>query len=622
MSVCDLLFPRITAAISMPKLIALFILTLAAARFAGAQLTISTFAGNGTPAYAGDAGPASAAELFYPIDVSSDGGGNLYIADQDNNRIRMVNSNGVISTLAGTGNPGFSGDGGQATQAMLNSPICVFSDPFGRGVYISDVGNQVIRLISPSGTITTIAGIAGLEGYSGDGGPATSATFYNPVRVTVDPSADIIIADQSNHVIRKINHVTGIITTIAGTTQGFSGDGGPATAAQLNNPTSVVSDLQGNLYICDQFNFRIRKVDTSGTITTIAGTGTAGYSGDGGPATMAELNYPGGMTIDTSGNLFFSDDTNNVVREISGSTAVITTVAGNGTAGYSGDGGPATSAELNGNFGVTLDSLGNLYIADAKNNVVRLIGQASPIIPTFTANALTNAASFASGGSAGALATLFGTHLSVNLNGVVGATQSPLPDTLNGTTVTVDGVAAPILAVSNTQLGGQINFQIPWEVAGQQTIAIVVNNGMGTSASVSMPIAITAAQPGVFQIYDSNLAQQVGAVEHVDGSVVSSLSPAAPGETVVVYCTGLGPVSPALVTGLPAPGSPLSYTTYMPTVTIGAIGATVDFSGAAPYFSGLNQMNVTVPANAPSGLQPMVVSVNGVSATPVNLSIQ
>jgi len=250
-----------------------------------------------------------------------------------------------------------------------------------------------------------------------------------------------------------------------------------------------------------------------------------------------------------------------------------------------------------------------------------MVSHADPITPVFVSNALTNAASLAQGGSAGALATLFGSHLTVNLIGFIDATQSPLPITLNGTTVTVNGFAAPILTVdSSNQFGDQINFQIPWEVAGKSTISVVVNNGMASNAAVNVPI--TVAQPGVFLIFDSNLVQQVGAVEHVNGSVVSSLSPAAPGETVVVYCTGLGPVNPALVTGVPAPGSPLSYTTYTPTVTIGAVGATVEFSGAAPYFSGLNQMNVTVPATAPSGLQPMVVSVDGVSAPAVNISIQ
>lgn len=606
------------------KSIALLLVTLSAAPFAGAQLTISTFAGNGTAGNTGVPGQATAAELNLPVEVASDGAGNLYIADQKNNQIRVVNKSGVIAVFAGNGTAGFSGDGGQAVLASLNAPTDVYVDPFGGAVYISDTGNQRIRVVV-NGVISTVAG-SGAQGYSGDGGPATSAALYNPVRVITDVFQNIVIADQSNHRIRSVSYITGIITTIAGNgTQGFSGDGGPATSAELNNPTSIATGPNsGDLLICDQFNHRIRKVDFAGTITTIAGTGTAGFSGDGGPATAAELNYPGGMTTDSEGNLFFSDDTNYRVREIS-SSGVITTVAGNGTQGFSGDGGPAISAELNGQFGVALDSLGNLYIADSVNNRVRMVSQADPITPVFATDALTNAASLAQGGSPGALATLFGSHLTLNLLSFIDATQSPLPITLNGTTVTVNGFAAPILTVdSSDQFGDQINFQIPWEVAGQSTISVVVNNGMASNVAVSVPI--TVAQPGVFEIFDSNLSQQVGAVEHVNGSVVSSLSPAAPGETVVVYCTGLGPVSPALVTGVAAPGSPLSRTTYTPVVTIGPAGstvmATVEFSGAAPYFSGLNQMNVTLPANAPSGLQPMVVSVNGVSATPVNISIQ
>ena len=254
------------------------------------------------------------------MEVSGDQKGNLFIADQYNNRIRKIAPDGTISTVAGTGVARFSGDGGPAVDAQLNTPTGIFGDSSGN-LYIGDPGNQRIRKMNASGIITTLAG-NGAEGYGGDGGPANQATLYNASRVAVDPSGNVYIADQSNHRIRKVTP-GGIITTFAGNgvgtpaTGAFSGDGGPAVDASLNNPTAVAVDGTGVLYIADQFNQRIRKVALDGTITTIAGTGSAGFGGDGGPATAAKLNYPGGMTLDAAGNLYFNDDLNYRTRMIS-----------------------------------------------------------------------------------------------------------------------------------------------------------------------------------------------------------------------------------------------------------------------------------------------------------------
>ena len=345
---------------------------------------IQTVAGSGLQSPSGDGGPATQAGLNVPVDVYVDPSGNLFITDQFNNRIRKVAPNGTISTVAGTGVAGFSGDGGPAVNAEINTPTGIRGDSSGN-LYIADVGNQRIRKVDTSGIITTFAG-NGNKGYGGDGGPAVNASFYNAVRVAIDPSGNVLVADQSDHRVRRITPA-GIITTFAGngvgtpSTGAFSGDGGPAVDASLNNPTAIAVDGKGVVYISDQFNQRIRKVDLNGTITTIAGNGNAGYAGDGGPASAATLNYPGGITVDSSGNLYFSDDLNYRTRMISASGAM-STVAGNGTQGFSGDSGSATAAELNGEFGVALDLQGDLYIADSMNNRIREVyGAVPPPLP-------------------------------------------------------------------------------------------------------------------------------------------------------------------------------------------------------------------------------------------------
>jgi trimeric autotransporter adhesin len=333
--------------------------------------SINTVAGNGIAGYSGDNGPAGSAELNSPSGVAIDKAGNLYIADAANNVIRKVApSTGIISTIAGNGTAGYIGNGGPATSAELHSPVGVALDGAG-DVYVADQGNSVIREVSASGTITTVVGNNAV-GYSGDGGSATNATLYAPAGVAVDSSGNIYIADTGNNRVRMVN-ATGIITTIVGNgTAGYSGDSGPATSATLNKPSALAEGSGGNLYVADTGNNVIREVNATGTITTVAGNGTAGYSGDGGPAVSATLNSPYGLAIDGSGNLYIADSNNNVVRLVT-AAGIMTTVVGNGTPGFGGDGGPATSAILNGPHGVALDGPGNFYISDEGNNRVRQV---------------------------------------------------------------------------------------------------------------------------------------------------------------------------------------------------------------------------------------------------------
>jgi sugar lactone lactonase YvrE len=331
---------------------------------------ISTVSGTGTAGFSGDGGPATSAQLNEPHAVAVDSSGNRYIADTLNNRARKVDGSGAITTVAGTGTEGFSGDGGPATSAELGYPNGVAVDDAGN-LYIADLSNNRVRKVDGSGTITTVAG-TGAQDFSGDGGPATSAEIAGPNGVAVDDAGNVYIADTSNHRVRKVD-ASGTISTVAGTgSADFSGDGGPATSAKINSPSALALDDTGNLYIADQGNNRVRKVDSSGTITTVVGNGGGGFSGDGGPATSAELANPLGVEVDGSGNLYIGDFYNHRVRKVN-SSGTITTVAGTGTAGFSGDGGPATSAEQNYPRGVAVDGSGNLFVADTGNQRVRKV---------------------------------------------------------------------------------------------------------------------------------------------------------------------------------------------------------------------------------------------------------
>ncbi len=331
---------------------------------------ITTFAGNGTQGFSGDGGQATNAEFYTPEAAIFDAAGNCYIGDANNERIRKITTAGIISTFAGTGTMGYSGDGGQATNAEIWNPMGLAFDAVGN-LYFCDEGNHHIRVINTSGIISTIAG-NGTGGYSGDGGQATNAALFHPGDITFGATGNLYIADNFNYRIRMVTTAS-IISTIAGTgTAGYSGDGGQATAAKLNYPVAVAFDTAGNLYITDFSNSRIRMVNTAGIISTIAGNGTAGYSGDGGQATAAELNYPVGIVFDSVGNLYIADQANRRVRKVN-TAGIITTIAGNGTAGFSGDNGCATNAELQSPHSLVFDAAGNLYIVDGGNNNIRKV---------------------------------------------------------------------------------------------------------------------------------------------------------------------------------------------------------------------------------------------------------
>jgi DNA-binding beta-propeller fold protein YncE len=343
----------------------------------GAGGVIRTIAGSNQRGYSGDGGSAVSAAFDQPRATAVGPDGTVYIADTFNHRVRRVGPGGDVATLAGTGQAAFSGDGGPAGTATLHWPHGVAVDPAGASLYIADSANHRVRKVDlGSGVITTAAGGAS-SGFGGDGGQATAALLQAPKAVYAAPSGDLYIADSGNERVRRVDR-SGIITTIAGTgVTGFSGDGGPATTAQFDGPRSVAGDPAGNLYVADDNNHRIRRIDPSGVITTVAGTGTAGFSGDGGPALSAQLDHPRGVAVDGRGAVFIADSMSARIRMVDPAGA-IATVAGCGRQGYGGDGGPATVARLFEPRGVAVDGAGRLFVADTYNDRIRMVDEPRP----------------------------------------------------------------------------------------------------------------------------------------------------------------------------------------------------------------------------------------------------
>jgi trimeric autotransporter adhesin len=571
---------------------------------------ITTVAGNGPGGFSGDNGPATSAQLSGPYATAVDSAGNLYIADSSNNRIRKV-SRGVITTVAGAGPTGFgfggfSGDNGPAVNAQLNSPRGVAVDSVG-SLYIADSNNSRVRKVS-NGIITTFAG-GGTSGLTGDNGPAASAQLNDANGVAVDSNGDVYIADADR--IRKVSD--GIITTVAGNGMGgFSGDNGPAVDAGLGDPGGVAVDAAGNLYIADSLNQCIRKVTTNGIITTVAGNGTPGFSGDNGPATSAELFEPGGVAVDSAGDLFVTEIFGGPIRKIT--NGIITTIAGTGATvgGFSGDNGPAISAQLYQPNGIAVDSAGNLYVADTLNNRIRLLQPQLSINPGGTVNAASSAPNTPV--APGSIATVYGAFLITSLST---ASAVPLPINLAGLSLEFGAsLTAPLFAVSS----GQINFQVPWELAGQSQTTLSASINGQTSPTQTLALATYA--PGLFSL--NSQGSGPGAILDSSYNLVNSSNPATAGVTIIqIYCTGLGPVTNQPPSGSPPSGSQLSQTTATPTVTIGGAPATVLFSGLAPGSVGEYQVDALVPAASSKGAAvPVIIAIGGATSNTVTIAVQ
>jgi uncharacterized protein (TIGR03437 family) len=567
--------------------------------------SIDTLAGTGTPGFSGDGGAGTAAQIDTSYAVAVDSFGNLYVSDTLNHRVRKVGTDGTITTIAGTGQEGFSGDGGLATLSTLSFPRGLATDSAGN-LYISDSGNYRVRKLSSDGKLSTFAG-NGQDGYSGDGGQAASAQLRMPRGLAADALGNVYIADSWNYRLRRVDR-NGVISTIAGTGQnGVSGDGGPAVSANIGFIQSVaVDDGTGTVYISDALNAVVRTIDPNGNIRTFAGS-TPGFGGDGGDATKAQFNYPRGIAVDPAGSLYIADCFNNRIRRIANGT--IATVAGTGAPGFSGDSGVASQAQLNCPYGLATDPRGNVFIVDLANYRARkarfeLVSAA----PVTSSTSVVNAASFQQPVAPGSLITIFGSSFAARTSS---AAILPLPTALSGTTVSIGGVLAPLVYVSP----GQINAQLPAGISpGQNNLQ--VNFGGVVSQGVSCPVSATA--PGVFY-WQNNL----GIITNQDQTLNTTQNAALRGSSITIYGTGAGSVSPLPADGNPPDSRTLSKTPNTPTVSFGGVQQTASFSGLAPGFVGLWQINVTVPSNAPVGNAVQVlVSLSGATSAPVTMAIR
>jgi uncharacterized repeat protein (TIGR01451 family) len=460
-------------------------------RKVSASGVITTFAGGAV----GDGGLGVFAFLNQPSGVARDNAGNTYVADTSNHRVRKVAPDGTITTVVGTGQTGFSGDGGAATNAQLNSPRAVALDAFGN-LYIADASNYRVRKVDRDGNVTTVAGNGVCCGHTGDGGAATSAQIGLAYGLAVDASGNLYISDIDNNVVRKVG-VSGIITTVAGNgTYGYSGDGGSATSAAMRDPYSLALDAAGNLYIADRYNYRIRMVATSGIMTTVAGNGNCCFSGDGGPATSAELEAPAGVAVDATGNLYIADTYNNRIRKVSTDGAIMT-VAGSGAYGYSGDGGPATAATFRYPYAISVDASGNIAVTDQMNNALRLLTPAGtqPVLSIQS----THAGNFTAGSIAAYTVTVTNGASAGAIAGTVTVTEVlPAGLTLAGMSGSGWSCAGITCTRGDTLLGG----------SSYPPITVTVNVDPATQSQVTNLVSVTGGGAPVTGSEDLTLVVQ------------------------------------------------------------------------------------------------------------------
>jgi len=568
------------------------------------QFTISTIAGNGLAGYSGDGGPALKASFNDPHGIAVDVAGNLYVADKSNSRVRKVTPSGLITTFAGTGVAGYGGDGGAAISAQLNRPERVFIDTDGN-LYIADILNYDVRKVSASGIITTVAG-SGQQGYCGNNGPAIAACMRGPEDVISDTNGNLFIADFD--VVWKVN-ASGIITTVAGNAvQGYSGDGGLATAASFNSIQGVAVNSNGELFIADQGNYRIRKV-SGGIVTTVVGTGVNGFAGDGGPASGAQIGLLGDIRFDASGNLLIPDSSNCRVRALL-SNGNLYTVAGNGNCAYSSGSGPATTAGFT-PTSVATGSSGSVYFSDTPNERVGLltpVSQFPAITGVVTASAFGGFTSI----SPGSWIEIYGSNLASDTRSWAGTDFNGInaPTSLDGTTVTIGGKAAFIDYISPGQVNALVASNTP---TGPQQLT--VTTAAGTSAAFNITVNLTEPgllSPASFTINGTSYA----AAFFSDGTSVLPVGaipgvtsrPAKPGDTIILYGVGFGPVSPSISAGQLVQQSNMLASSFQ--ILVGGMPATVAYAGLAPSFTGLYQFDVTVPSVA-TGAQPLTFTLGG-----------
>jgi uncharacterized protein (TIGR03437 family) len=556
---------------------------------------ITTIAGTGVEGYNGDNQPATQAQLDWSIAEDDELGnvffdyshpavdkdGNIYIPDKANYRVRKIDRNGIIITVAGNGTPGFSGNNGPAIQGQLDFPTSVAVDAAGN-LYIVDEFNNRVRKVSPAGIITTVVGVgsSGQCELGGNGGPAALAQLCLPGGLAIGPDGSLYISDTFNQQVRRVSP-NGIITAFAGlgfgnTEESFGGDGGPAAQASLFQPAGLAFDSNGNLYIADEYNHRIRKVTPAGIISTVAGKGDEGFAGDGQQAIAATLNHPTDVAVDAAGNLYIADQYNNRVRKVT-PDGIITTVAGNGVHGFGGDGGPPLQAALDYPSGITFDLQGNLLIVDHHNMRLRKVvfnppalagvparldfaataGGADPAVQTF---ALTNAGA----GPLNFTITSDSPWLSV----------TPASGSLSATATTLT-VRVALGSLREGQYSGALTLRSAEAANSPQTIV------------VSLTVRPAAAPSPAF-----TAAGVVQAASFVTG-------PVAPGEIVTIFGSNLGPAASV--------GAAIDPATNRLSTTRGGVTVLFNDIPGAPFYVQRDQINVQAPYDLASQTSARIV---------------
>jgi uncharacterized protein (TIGR03437 family) len=542
----------------------------------GPQYVISTVAGNGQSGLGVDGAQATATPVS-PSRVTLDRAGNLFVASAVNHIVYRVDRSGVLTRVAGTGASGFSGDGGMAVAAQLNSALGVAADSQGR-LFIVDRFNHRVRMVA-GGTITTVAGPSNQVGFGTFSGPVAIAARADD-RMTVFSTQGILTVEPPAQVSSAF-----------------------PTQPRFSRVSGIARDSSGAYYVADTGAHQIFRVNSQGVAAAIAGNGSGGFTGDSAPATAASLNGPEGVVVDAEGNVIFADTANHRIRMVRPDGA-LRTIAGTGAAGFSGDAGLALSAQINSPSGLAVDSEGNIYFADQSNRRVRKLTRLRVPPPQIGDTSFTNAADGSNRLSGGALFSLFGENL-----GESGLSAgAPWPALLGGSSVFVNNRAAP-LYFNN---GRQINGQIPYEILpGPATVRVEAAGGRSREIRVN----ILPAGPGILG-YGDRRAVAVNA----DGAINAPDAPAAPGSAVVVYLTGIGGVDNPVASGAAASASPLSRPVLPFSAAIGDQEAQILFLGLAPGFVGLAQANLVVPY-LPAGDYLLTITVNGVTSNAVFLAI-